>query len=211
MQLRFTTTDAWTDEAGFGCASLGLAGTQEKTTVFKYPVEGTVLTGDYETVLTALKKQDLEKVQAAIILFGNAGGENAFMQQLKKYLRCPVVGGGAAIDGATGKSALLTGGSPAALLLITDDRYTYEAQTLCIHSDMLETCDLTLGDPRTLLTINGKDAATYLSEKKAALGLPDGDFEHLTLTDLQGVNAHLSKPVDIEQLKAQLGRMLASR
>ena len=196
MQLRFTTTDRWTDADGFGCASLGLAGAQPYEAVFQRPVEGTVLAGDYETVLSELKKQDLEKVYAAIVLFGNAGGENAFVQALKKYLHCPVVGGGAAIDGATGKTALLTGGSPAALLLITDDRYTYAAETLCVHNEILEECSLTLADARTLLTINGVDAVSYLSEKKAALGLPEGDFEHLTLTDLQGVNAHLSKPGD---------------
>lgn len=201
QELKFTTTGTWTDGAYFGCASLGLAGTDADTAVFKHPVEGTVLTGTYEAVLQQVEKlENLEQVQAAIVLFGNAGGENEFLRQLRQTLHCPIVGGGAAIDGATGKTALLTGGSPVALLLICDDRYTFEAQSLCVHEQLLEDCTLTLADPRTLLTVNGVDAAAYLSEKKAALGLPDSDFEHLTLTDLYGVNAHLSKPA--EQIKS---------
>jgi len=195
--FRFTKTDSWSDQDGFGCASLDLAGTDSNAATFQHSVNGTVLTGEYDTVLQQVKKLgNLENIQVAIVLFGNAGGENAFLQQLHQLLSCPMVGGGAAIDGATGKAALLTGGSQVALLLIQDDRYLFETETVCIHEQLIEECTLTLADARTILTINGMDAVAYLAEKKASLGLQATDFEHLTLTDKYGVNAHLSKPGD---------------
>ena len=208
QKLRFTTTGSWKEGLGFGCASLGLAGTKDEAAEFRYPVSGTVLTGEYETVLRQVRTlESLEDTQAAIVLFGNAGGENGFLRQLREVLQCPMVGGGAAIDGVTGKAALLTGGSPVAVLLIQDERYRFETETVCIHEQLIEDCTLTLEDPRTILTINGVDAAAYLAEKKASLGLPDTDFEHLTLTDLHGINAHLSKPGE----KIKSGRDLQER
>lgn len=193
-KLVFTVPGSWKEGLGFGCASLGLAGTAEEAAQFRYPINGTVLCGEYADVLQQVEEQkNLSDTQVAIVLFGNAGGENTFLQQLRGLLRCPMVGGGAAIDGATGKSALLTGGSPAAVFLIQDEHYRYETETMCIHEQLIEECTLTLKDPRTILTINGVDGAAYLAEKKASLGLPNEDFEHLTLTDLYGINAHLSK------------------
>ena len=193
--LCFTTTGGWDLGNGFGCASLGLAGVcgndVQKSVTYPNELEGIVLTGSYESVLAEVKAVTAA-VHAAVVLFGNAGGENGFLAQLQAVLSCPMVGGGAAIDGATGRKALLTGGGEVAILLITDDRYRFEAVTRCIHSDILEECTLTLADPRTILTINGVEAATFLSEKRNQLGLEDTDFEHLTLSDLRNVNAHLS-------------------
>ena len=195
QKLRFTTTGNWSDGEGFGCASLGLAGTERDTAEFRCPIRGIVLTGEYAEVLRQVERlENLEKTQAAVVLFGNAGGENVFLQQFRKLLHCPMVGGGAAIDGVTGRSALLTGGSPVAVLLIQDERYRFETETVCIHERLIEECTLTLADPRTILTINGVDGAAYLAEKKASLGLAETDFEHLTLTDMHGINAHLSRP-----------------
>ncbi len=193
--LCFTTTGAWDLAKGFGCASLGLAGicdnSRQQTVTYPNELDGIVLTGSYEAVLAEVKAVTAA-VHAAVVLFGNAGGENGFLARLQEILSCPMVGGGAAIDGATGRKALLTGGSEVALLLITDDRYSYEAVTQCIHSQILEECTLTTADPRTVLTINGADAAAFLLEKRRQLGLAETDFEHLTLSDLRGVNAHLS-------------------
>lgn len=198
-KLCFTTTGAWDLADGFGCASLGLAGVcgneENRVVTREYGAESIVLTGTYETLLADLKELLKSKqVYAAIVLFGNAGGENAFMAELCKLLACPIVGGGAAIDGATGRTALLTGGAPGALLLFTDDKYTYTAQTLCIHDQVIKTCDVVTADPRTVLTIDGVDAGTFLAQKRAELGLSQNDFEHLTLSDLDNVNAHLSCP-----------------
>lgn len=198
-QLSFTTTGSFALSEGFGCASLGLPGVcgNDETCVVTDPRElkAVELTGTYDQILSAVK-QVQEPVRAAVILFGNVGGENAFLAELQKTLHCPIVGGGAAIDFASNTAGLITGRGEAALLLITDDRYTYQTDTLCIHDQILGTCALTLADSRTILTINGVDAVEFYNKKRRELGLADTDFEHLTLSDLRNVNAHLSKPGD---------------
>lgn len=196
-KLAFTTTGCWDDAVGFGCASLGLPGlcdnSQSNVTVYSRELDAVRLTGSYESILAGAKTvAAAQQVYAAVVLFGNAGGENAFLAQLQEIVPCPMVGGAAAIDAPSGRKALLSGGGTAAVLLITDDRYTYVAETKCIHDEILETCTLTTADPRTILTINGVDAAQYLAEKKRAFSLADSDFEHLTLSDSYNINAHLS-------------------
>ena len=194
-KLTFTTTGCWDLADGFGCASLGLPGVCDNSEpciiAFEEQLEGVVLTGNYREILEGAKAVT-DPVYAAIVVFGNAGGENAFLAELQKIVSCPMVGGGAAIDGASGRAGLIPGGGEGAVFLITDDRYTFETVTENIHATILDECDLTFSDPRTLLTINGQDAATFLREEKAKLGLADTDFEHLTFSDLRGVNAHLS-------------------
>ena len=194
-KLSFSTTGAWDLVDGFGCASLGLAGVCDNTQkcVSSYPIklDGIQLTGSYDNILRQVKNVD-KHVFAAIVLFGNAGGENTFLQQLQEMVSCPMVGGGAAIDGETGRSALITDGGQAAVFLITDDRFTYRCITQCIHDRILGEVDLVLADPRTILTINGVDAASFLEQKRIELGLADSDFEHLTISDMHHVNAHLS-------------------
>lgn len=194
-KMTFTTTGGWDMANGFGCASLGLAGicNNSKACALEHPValDGVVLTGAYSDIFAQLERISA-RIYAAIVLFGNAGGENLFIQKLQKKISCPMVGGGAAIDPKTGHSALITGGGEAAVFLITDDRYTYQTETMCIHNNILETCHLELDDPRTILKINGYDAAEFLANKKKSLGLCETDFEHLTLSDLNHVNAHLS-------------------
>lgn len=194
-KLTFSTTGCWSDADGFGCASLGLPGlcTNDENKVAAYPheLEGVVLTGSYEQMLSDAKRID-KSVKAAIVVFGNAGGENTFLADLQRIISCPMVGGGAAIDGATGKAGLIPGDGPGAVFLITDERYTFTAVTQCIHDEILGRVTLTTADPRTILTINGEDAATFLAKKKAEFGISEGDFEHLTISDLDNVNAHLS-------------------
>ena len=194
-QLTFTTTGCWDEAKGFGCASLGLPGvcSNDENRVIMYPkeLESVVLTGSYEQILqdtAAVTKP----VQAAIVVFGNAGGENAFMAELQKIIKCPMVGGGAAIDGATGRAGLIPGNGPAAVMLITDTRYTFRAVTENIHDVILAEVKLTTADPRTILTIDGVDAAENLAARKKEFGLSETDFEHLTISDTLGVNAHLS-------------------
>lgn len=185
--LTFSTPDAWWQATGFGCATLGPAGTEEKT-VSAMPLEGVALTGTYVDILKNAAAVTVP-VHVAVVLFGNAGGENAFLERLQRIFPCPMVGGGAAFADTPG---LVTGGGEAAVFLVTDSRYTYETVTQCIHDEVLEICRLELAEPRTLLRINGEDAAAYLARKKEERGLPATDFEHLTLTTENGVNAHLS-------------------
>ena len=196
-KLTFSTTGCWDLADGFGCASLGLPGCcgndQNVVLAYEENLKGITLTGSYDKILQAAEKTAKEKsVYAAIVVFGNAGGENTFLADLQKIISCPMVGGGAAIDGPTGRSGLIPGDGPAAVYLITDERYTYEAVTRCIHDVILGECVLTTADPRTILTINGEDAASFLANKKAELNLQESDFEHLTLSDMRNVNAHLS-------------------
>lgn len=194
-KLTFTTTGGWNLADGFGCASLGLPGVcgndESRVARFQFDLDGIELCGTYEAVLKEVQRIESD-IYAAIVLFGNAGGENAFMKQLQTFVKCPMVGGGAAIDGATGKSGLITGEKEVALFLITDDRFTYQAVTQCVHDEILGEVKLTVQDPRTILMINGVDAAEFLSAKRRELGLQDTDFEHLTISDLHNVNAHLS-------------------
>lgn len=195
-KLVFSTTSCWAGEQEFGCASLGLAGLCDNSTpmfaTFPHALDGVVLTGTYEHVLRQAEKVK-EHIHAVIVLFGNAGGENVFIRKLQRIVDCPFVGGGAAIDGVTGSSALITGNGQVAVFLITDARYTYSVTTKCIHDHILGQCVLTLKDARTICEINGEDAAQYLARQKMKLGLSPSDFEHLTLSDLNHVNAHLSE------------------
>ena len=194
-KLVFTTTGSWTSADGFGCASLGLAGKCENDIpmVVSWPdeLEGTVLTGAYEEVLSRISAFS-DPVFAAIVLFGNAGGENQFLKDVQQYLTCPIVGGGAAIDPVTNSSALITANGEVAIFLITDNRFTYRCETKCIHDHILQSCTLVLDDPRTIRFINGQDAVQFLAESKYKLNIPQTDFEHLTLSDERNINAHLS-------------------
>jgi len=196
-KLCFTTTGAWDLADGFGCASLGLAGIcsneENRTVTREYGAESVTLTGTYAEILGGLQEMKAP-VYAAIVVFGNVGGENAFMEKLCKILNCPIVGGGAAIDGPTGRKGMIPGGGEAAILLFTDDRYTYTAETLCVHSDVLKVCDVVTADPRTIAAIDGIPAVEFLAAKREELGLVPTDFEHLTLSDMDDVNAHLSCP-----------------
>lgn len=194
-ELIFTTTGSWNDLHGFGCASLGLAGQCDNATegvsVWPFALQGYILTGSYTDILKEIAVV-ADTAFAAIVLFGNAGGENQFLRDIQKFLHCPIVGGGAAIDPATNRSALITGNGEAAVFLITDDRFTYTAETQCIHSHILGTCSLTLEDPRTIRTIDGRDPVQFLADLKRSLNISADDFEHLTLSDERNINAHLS-------------------
>ncbi len=195
-KLCFATTGAWEQTDGFGCASLGLAGvcdnTQSHSVCRQIPAKSVTITGTYQKILQQLTQLlQSQQVYAAIVLFGNAGGENQFMEQLQQLIRCPMVGGGAAIDAKKGKG-LLSGGEEAALLLFVDDGFSYTTQTLCIHENVIKVCSVETSDPRTIISIDGIDAAQFLAQQRSALGIPEGDFEHMTLSDMQGINAHLS-------------------
>lgn len=191
-KLIFTTPDVWKNTNTFGCATQRFANTEGTCVTYEMELQGTVLTGTYAEILE--KAETAGKADAAVVVFGNAGGENRFLKDLQKIISCPMVGGGAAFTDTPGR---VTGGGEAALFLIQDDRYTFEAITQCIHTELLDTCKLTLTDDRTIATINGQDGAAYLDAQKAKRGLPLTDFEHLTLTDKKGVNAHLSRHGDV--------------
>lgn len=186
-KLTFATPDAWASVKDFGCATQRFANTKASIATYEKTFNGTVLAGTYAEILNGAKA--IEKADVAIVVFGNAGGENQFLQDLQNIISCPMVGGGAAFTNTPG---LIPGGQEAAVFFIRDDRYTFQTETQCIHQELVEECTLTLQDDRTILAINGVDAKTYLDSQKTEKGLAATDFEHLTLTDKAGVNAHLS-------------------
>ena len=193
MDLIFVTPVQELLPGAFGAASYGMTGCWDpaapNTQRFARDVRGTALTGSYADILAQLPAS---APQAAIVLFGNAGGENAFLHELHRRLPCPMAGGAAAIDPVTGRSHLIPGGGEAAVLLLEDERYQFEAVTENLHTTLLERCTLTFSDPRVIDTINGCDALAWYREQRAALGFGETDFEHVTLTDPLSVNAHLS-------------------
>lgn len=194
-KLCFAVPAAFDAACGFGCATLSPIQNSAACERAVYPraLDMECLTGDYEMLLAGAEQAAARRGQpfVTVVVFGNAGGENAFLRRLRGVLTGPMVGGGAAFDAGHGP-ALIPGGGQAALALIYDARYAYRTQTKCIHETLVDTCRLELADARTIRTINGADAAQYLREQKQALGLRETDFEHLTLCDALGVNAHLS-------------------
>lgn len=192
MKLSFFTPEAGVREDSFGAASFGFVGADDPSVaaVLDCPLQpnGIALWGSYEHILSHLPT---EPVQAAIVLLGNAGGENDFVRTLSHQLQCPVTGGAAAMHPVTGARALLTGRSQAAVFLLQDEGL--EAKVLCknIHTPV-STHQIGFHDLRVVDTIDGQDALAWYNEKRRAYGLSDNDFEHLTFSDLHGINAHLS-------------------
>ena len=119
MDLIFVTPVQELLPGAFGAASYGMTGCWDPvvpdTQRFARDVRGTALTGSYADILAQLPAS---APQAAIVLFGNAGGENAFLRELHRRLPCPMAGGAAAIDPVTGRSHLIPGGGEAAVLLV---------------------------------------------------------------------------------------------
>ena len=187
--LFFTLPERW-EEDGFGCASLGFAGAAGKgTAAFSCAPRGLVLQGGYDRILA--EAEGLSPT-AAIVLFGNAGGENRFLARLSSLLNCPTVGGGAAMNGNVG--GLMTGRTEACVFLLTDEDYEVETQWQNIHRHLLGEVEVSFdeADPRTVTALNGEEPKAWLDRQKAALGFAPEDFEHFTLSDQKGINAHLS-------------------
>ena len=94
MDLIFVTPVQELLPGAFGAASYGMTGCWDpaapNTQRFARDVRGTALTGSYADILAQLPAS---APQAAIVLFGNAGGENAFLRELHRRLPCPMAGG----------------------------------------------------------------------------------------------------------------------
>ena len=176
----------------FGAATLGFAGksTNKGDTAYEFPIclKGIQLNGSYEEILNKIPEKEYK---LAVVLFGNAGGENLFLQELRGKLNCPIIGGGAAMDGDRG--GLIAGGGQAGVLLVDDQDYDVEIEMKNIHTHVLGTCKVDFDDPRVIKTIDGMEPGLWLKNQKSSLGMEETDFEHFTLSDNAGVNAHLSK------------------
>ena len=191
MKLTFTTPCAFADNAlaatfGFSGAPAPDAATQRTAAI---ELEGVLLTGTYEEILTAI---DDTPNQAGIVLPGNAGGENDFIHALQEKAKCHLTGGAAAIDPVSGKAGLIAGGGQAAVFLVRDERYDVKVVSENIHDVILGECKIEMDGKRTFKTINGEDALTWYNAQRAKYGIGENDFEHLTFSDTLGVNAHTS-------------------
>lgn len=193
MEIGFYTPAYGVKESCFGCATFGHVGqwnpAEASFISFAPQVNGDVVCGTYEYCLENIPNK---KYQAAIILIGNAGRENWFVKAVAEKIHAPVVGGGAAIHPVTGETAMLTDHQQAAVYLICDDRYDFDVCCENIHHTVLSEHQIGFTNPRQMDTIDGEDAVSWLARKKRSLNLADSDFEHLTFSDTNGINAHLS-------------------
>lgn len=192
MKISFYTP-SYTSCPDFGGATYGFVTSEDEKqpamTSFSEDIEGKLVFGSYDECLAALPEGDFK---AAIVLLGNAGKENEFIHKLREKLDIPLCGGGAAIDPVSGAKGLIYGGKEAAVFLISDERYDVSLSFENIHHDILGEHKISFTNPRVIDEIDGCDPVEWLHDKKTGLGLSENDFEHLTFSDKNGVNAHLS-------------------
>ncbi len=193
MKLRFFTPACGVSGQTFGAASFGFVGCEDENapneTVYPEELRGTVVCGTYAQCLQQIPEGPW---QAGIVLLGNAGGENAFIHALAERTHAPLTGGAAAFYAQDQARGLITGRSEAAVFMIADERFDVSVCCQNIHRDILGTHTLSFSDPRIVDRIDGEDACAWFARQKARFGLAPEDFEHLTLADENGVNAHLS-------------------
>lgn len=199
-KIGFFTPNCRIKEEFFGAATFGLAHQMfgevysNQSVFFPDEIEGVKLAGKYEDVLNdTVAVARANNVCAAIVLFGNAGGENDFIDRLNRLLSCPIVGGGAAMNLETSETGLLDKvGAQVSVLLITDSRYRIEVSCKNIHSQVISEHRLSFTDKRVLDKIDAVEAAAWLHGRKTDLGFDSDDFEHITFATKDGINAHLS-------------------
>ena len=191
MKMVFYTPSCGVED-GFGAASFGFAGMEDEKAKNKkvVPVEldGVCVCGTYEECLNNIPEGNFK---AVVVLLGNGGNENKFVRELSSKVNAPIVGGAGAINPVTGEKGLITGRNKAALFFINDDRYEIEVVSKNIHHNVLGKHTLSFSG-RWLDLIDGVCAKEWLKNEKEKLGLSQNDFEHLTFSDEQGINAHLS-------------------
>jgi len=191
MKLTFSTPCGFGDGV-FG-ASFGFAGAMDPAAnlhrTFPRDLEGVLLTGSIADLPAAVPAAHY---RAGVVLLGNCGGEDAFVRALQEKAQCPLAGGSAAIDPVTGEKALILGRGEAAVFLITDSRFAITVESRNIHETILEECRITMESPRVIASVNGKEPVAWFTEQRRAHGIAETDFEHMTLSDTLGVNAHLS-------------------
>ena len=190
MQMKFSTPCAFRDE--IMVSSFGFSGAMDPNTVcykiFPRDLKGVLLTGTYEEILNSIPSGNY---QAGVAFLGNCGMEDEFIKNLSQKAGCGLTGGSAAIDPKTGEKGLVLGRGQAAVYLIADERYVITVKSENIHTVQGE-CAVRLKSPRVFASIDGQDPVTWFNARRLERSLSDTDFEHFTLSDSLGVNAHLS-------------------
>ncbi len=178
----------------FGCMTYGFPDTDVFSDEIRYypDMEGECLYGSYSACL-GLARSVGGRAKAAVVFTNNKGGENGFLRDLSKILSCPVAGGGAAAGDDPSVFSLPVNDAQAGILLITEPDVSIKAEFENIHRHIIGECKLGFTDPRILDTVNGEDASDFLRKVKGEYGFSENDFEHITFSTLEGINAHLNK------------------
>ena len=191
MRLLFSTPAAFSD--GICAASYGFPDApnpmEKGNRSFHLDLSCALVMGSYDEVLSQIP---YGSYQAGVVLLGNAGNEDRFIQALSERVQCPLTGGSAAIDPISGERGLVFGRNQAAVYLFRDSRYQITVETRNIHEEILGNHTITMESPRIFASIDGENALEWYNTQRDRLGLSEEDFEHLTFSDLLGVNAHLS-------------------
>ena len=190
MKIGFYNEQLFAGEVDFGCLTQGFTDASCNVKALDN-LEGESFFGSYADAL-AFAQEYKDSAKAAILLLDGAGDEDRFVQEISALLSCPVAGGVAARTfGRTG-DGLSAGKGDAALCILTGDNITCAAETRNLHTNIVEECELTLDGPRYVSAINGEDAVTFLRRKREELGFAPDDFERVTLSTKDHVNAHMS-------------------
>ena len=108
---------------------------------------------------------------------------------------------------ANGEKGLITNRGEVSVFLIADNRYDISVVCKNIHEEVISEHEISFTNPRVIDTIDGVDGKAWLQNKKKERNIPDEDFEQLTLSDKNDINAHLSYVGD----KVGSGRDLTKR
>jgi hypothetical protein len=192
------------DGRTFGCASHGIAaagawcGPEEAAAAgwSDNGLKGEVVAGTYDAVLARLG-QFAWKPAAAIALFAQGGGVEAFLERWhERFPDVPVAGGGAALGAGQARGELLPAAADVAVLLIHDGQWW--VNTLNVHDRTGQTVKFRADGPRTLTHLREPPASDWLSAadffrvQQAACGRAAGDCESITFSDVSGRNMHVS-------------------
>ena len=189
MKTGFYTEPSASDQLDFGCLTQGFSDSFRGARFQE--IEAESFAGTYEDALRFAASAG-RRAKGAIVLLDGAGGEDAFVSQLSAALECPLIGGVAARTfGKTG-DGLRPGGADTALCILTDEGITCSAQMKNLHTNILDEVTLELEGKRFVRKINGEDAASFLEKCREKLGFAPDDFERVTLSTKDHVNAHMS-------------------
>ena len=191
MKLGFYTAPEMAGGVDFGCLTQGFSDAASGIRTLEKDLEGKTYFGSYEGALSFAKELKGD-AKAAVVFTDGAGDENRFVRQIASILCCPVVGGGAARTfGKTGEG-FCAGHGDIAVCVITGG-VSCRAEKQNLHTNILEECTLELSGSRIVTKINGMDALAFLREQKEKCGFAPDDYERMTLSTMENVNAHLSE------------------
>jgi hypothetical protein len=160
------------------------------------PLEGHVVAGTYADVLAHLRDRLLEP-KAAVALFAQASGMEAFLAECHRLLgTTPMVGGAAARGAGQTCGELLPAAAEVSMLLIT--KGTWTVKTLNVHDATATKLEFRSSEPRTITHLRHqssggwRSAAMVFRALQTEYSCSSADCESITICDSQGRNMHVS-------------------